>query len=628
MYFDGNARSGNVGRRRALFTTFPEPIMSDPTQADPQSHPKGLYVLFATEMWERFSFYLMIGILPLYLTDSAKGGMGWSDADMAVVTGSYVGLVYFTPFLGGLVADRLLGCRKTILIGATLMMMGHLVLAWPTVGGLLMGLLLLIVGNGAFKPNISTLLGNLYPPNSPLKDTGYNIFYMGINIGAFVCNFIAALVRNHFDEHPLQITSTWKLTGWHAAFSTASLGMFIGLVTFAFNYGKFANADQNPKDAAASGESLKPIFAECLIPAAILACIGWFCSSHFHQYMPSGLHPPSTAFLCACIPVVFFYLRIWKNVADKTDRGRVAALLTIYAIAIVFWINYGLNNTTLTIWTRDNTNRETNALVEIITDHMPEFAENAPPNYYYNASATVPRPSKESLEIVTPEVYQDLEKRQLLSVNTGQKIKLTAQMADKVYKNADKNTPVLPKGNYLKLVNTELFQSINPSFIILLTPLVVALWTFLRERGLEPTTAKKMGGGLLIAGVSPLLMLMANVLSHDGATKASAGWLFATYAAVGLGELFLSSMGLSLVSKIAPASLRASMMGGWFLSTALGLKFSGMFGELYARVTTETGHQAFWLGLIATNVLSAILIFALVPWLNRQIAGEGDTSGH
>src|SRR5436309_6897226 len=140
-----------------------------------ERHPPGLIALFTTEMWERFGFYLMVGLLYLYLTDAERGGMGWSGREAAALVGSYMALVYFTPFIGGLIADRLLGCRKTIVIGAVLMMFGEFALVTPTETGLFLGLALLIVGNGAFKPNISTLLGNLYPPGSPLKDAGYNI---------------------------------------------------------------------------------------------------------------------------------------------------------------------------------------------------------------------------------------------------------------------------------------------------------------------------------------------------------------------------------------------------------------------------------------------------------------------
>src|SRR5262249_2086397 len=298
----------------------------------------------------RFSFYLMLGILPLYLADRSKGGMGWSDADAAVVVGTYMGLVYFTPFVGGLIADRLLGCRRMILIAATLMMSGHLVLPCLTKFGRFLGLTLLIPGKGASKPNISTLLGNLYPPGSPLKDNGYNIFYMGINIGAFISNFVAAFVRNYFDEHPWQITSAWTLTGWHAAFSTAAFGMFFGLILFASFYRRFARADQHPGAAqgAAAGERLLPLFLGCLLPAAILAILGyivagglddvlptWLGFLSLHDWLPRDVNPLTLGFMTACLPVIVFYLRVWRSVPDVTDRGRVAALLAIAIIVIV-----------------------------------------------------------------------------------------------------------------------------------------------------------------------------------------------------------------------------------------------------------------------------------------------------
>jgi POT family proton-dependent oligopeptide transporter len=584
-------------------------------------HPKGLFILFSTEMWERFSFYLMIGILPLYLTDTAKGGMAWSDELMAVIVGSYMGLVYFTPFLGGLLADRLLGCRRTILIGATLMMIGHLVLAVPGELGLYCGLGFLILGNGAFKPNISTLLGNLYPKGSPLKDTGYNIFYMGINIGAFFCNFVAALVRNYFDAHPWQITPSWELKGWHAAFGTAAIGMFLGLVIFSLGYGRFKNADQNPEENSASvpKEGLAPLFLQCLLPAMLLAALAAYAGYQIHDYLPAGLSPPTLAFLVACIPVVLFYLRMRRNVPDRDDRGRVTALLTIFGIVIIFWATYGLNTTALNIWTRDKTARELRPPIDVVTSAIPDFGELAPPEYYYNAAPDVPRPAPASFRIVSSAEYKQLKEKDQLAVQEGRKVPVTQEMFEKVYAKADPNGPRLSEGKQLQLVNTELFQSINPGLIILFTPLIVALWHFLRERSKEPSTAAKMGMGLLLSALAPTIMLGATATSHDGATKASALWLFGTYGAVGLGELFLSSMGLSLANKMAPTALKASMMGGWFVSTALGLKLSGIFGEAYARAQTETDHLIFWGVLIAANLVAAMAIFILLPWLNRQM---------
>ena len=184
-------------------------------------HPKGLYVLFLTEMWERFGYYLMVGILLLFLTNST--GKGLPKAMGADVVGTFIALVYLTPFIGGLIADRYLGYIKSIFIGGTLMAAGYLTIALPGEYTAYIAMALIIIGNGFFKPNISTLLGNMYNREDlrPLKDNAYNIFYMGINIGAFVCNFVAAYLRNAY--------------GWGYAFAAAGVGLVIGLIILAIN---------------------------------------------------------------------------------------------------------------------------------------------------------------------------------------------------------------------------------------------------------------------------------------------------------------------------------------------------------------------------------------------------------
>jgi POT family proton-dependent oligopeptide transporter len=166
-----------------------------------KGHPRALYVLFFTELWERFGFYLMIGIFFLYLVDPiSNGGKGFDISSAADMVGTYIALVYLTPFIGGLLADRILGYRKSIIIGGTLLAAGYYVLAIGENLSMYTALGLIIIGNGFFKPNISTLLGNIYNEEDlrPKKDTAYNIFYMGTNIGAFICNFVAAYMHNHF----------------------------------------------------------------------------------------------------------------------------------------------------------------------------------------------------------------------------------------------------------------------------------------------------------------------------------------------------------------------------------------------------------------------------------------------
>src|SRR6185295_3440291 len=189
-----------------------------------KGHPKALYVLFFTEMWERFGYYLMVGIFFLFLIDpTSNGGKGLGTAGAADIVGSFIALVYLTPFIGGLIADRYLGYRRSIILGGSLMACGYLGLSIQGDTSMYLSLLLIIVGNGFFKPNISTLLGNIYSADElkPRKDAAYGIFYMGINIGAFFCNFVAAYLRNYY--------------GWGYAFAAAGIGMIIGLIIFISN---------------------------------------------------------------------------------------------------------------------------------------------------------------------------------------------------------------------------------------------------------------------------------------------------------------------------------------------------------------------------------------------------------
>jgi proton-dependent oligopeptide transporter, POT family len=281
-------------------------------------------------------------------------------------------------------------------------------------------------------------------------------------------------------------------------------------------------------------------------------------------------------------------------------------------------MTFMLSSTALTAWIRDDTDRVPSAAVRSITDQLPDVSENAPQSYFFNAPADVPRPSRDTVEVVSPERYQELKDQHKLVVKEGEKVYVTRKMFDKIYANTTPATPSLEPSKQLKLINPELFLSINAGFIVVLTPLVVAFWHWLRQRGVEPSTSAKIGGGLVLTAVSALIMLLATLSCNDGATKASAWWMFGTYLVITLGELCLSPMGLSLVNKMAPANIRAFMMGGWFVATSFGNKLSGIFGEIY--VTMD--HRIFWIVLIGCNLAFGAIIFALLPWLNRQMASE------
>jgi POT family proton-dependent oligopeptide transporter len=228
-----------------------------------KSHPKALPYLFLSEMWERFGYYLMIGIFFLYMTtDGAAGGMGWENSTASDIYGTFIALAYLTPFMGGLLADLKLGYRFSITLGGILMGIGYCMLAIPEKWAFYTALAVMVVGNGFFKPNIATLLGNLYndPRYRANKDTGYNIFYMGINVGALICNFVAATMRNKI--------------GWHGAFITAGVGMFLGVITFWAGMKHYRHVDVR-KEPKPEDKPFLMQFVKVLLTGVAFAVVGW-----------------------------------------------------------------------------------------------------------------------------------------------------------------------------------------------------------------------------------------------------------------------------------------------------------------------------------------------------------------
>ena len=536
-------------------------------------HPKGLYVLFFTEMWERFGYYLMLGILFLYLTDTSKGGMGLGRAEGSDIVGTYLGLVYLTPFLGGLIADRILGYRKSILIGGVLMSLGYFGLAIPGMTYFWFSVLLIIIGNGFFKPNISTLLGNLYSTDERkhLKDSGYNIFYMGINLGAFICNFVAAYMRNEY--------------GWGYAFGAAGAGMLIGVLWFLSGTKHIKEADirkpANPEDMPVS----KVIWL-IFIPAIIFGALGWFIPGNIFG------SDSTDAFILACLPIIGFYINLLVK-SNKEDKSRVGALLAIFAVVVVFWAVFKQNSSALTIWAETYTDRQIPQQASPVLKPfgMVQELSTAPDSF----------PKYDS--------YFRVEK-------TAAGVPVNVLSPNPYFQNLPEQDWPQSEGKSLKLISTEIFQSVNPFFIILLTPLVISLFSFLRRRNAEPSTPAKIGYGLLITGLSTLIMAAA-VWSTDMTTeKASAWWLIGSYAVVTIGELFLSPIGLSLVSKVSPTRLTSLMMGGWFLATSIGNKLSGVLASLW----DTYDHKAnFFLVNFAACTVAGLIIFAMIKWLRGII---------
>ena len=548
-----------------------------------KNHPKALPFLFLSEMWERFGYYLMIGIFTLYLKD-VESGFAMTEKESSDLYGTFIALVFLTPFIGGLVADRYFGYKKSIVLGGLMMGAGYFMMGIHSLTMLYIAMTLVIVGNGFFKPNISTLLGNFYDEErfKDKKDEGYNIFYMGINVGAFICNFFGAA---------LQI-----LLGWQYAFMAAGLGMFIGVIVFLLGTKHYG--DKTEKKGIQEGDMpFSKIVLYILVPSIVFGVIGWMIKGVASATnLDSAIFGSDStdAFIFACIPVVYFYGSLYFK-AKVEEKRQIGALLSIFAVVILFWAVFKLNGSALTTWADRYTNREITGTTKAVFNGLKlskdvEYKKDS--TELYDASFRLQKENKKVLKTVDYPIY---------------------------FRNvAEDKKPI--EGSKVTIWATNLSQSINPGWVIILTPLIVAFFTFLRSRKKEPSTPTKIAFGLLISALSVLVMVAAVHIGGNGAEKVSVWWLVANYGIITIGELFLSPMGLSIVSKLSPKNITALMMGGWFLSTSIGNKLSGVLASMWD--TYDDKANFFWINF-SLLMFATVLMFALVKNLNKVMKDHG-----
>ena len=552
-------------------------------------HPKGLYVLFGTEMWERFSFYSMLALFTLYLRDPVEG-FGWTAAQATSLYANYLMFVYLSPLIGGLIADKITGYRKAVMIGGFFFMAGHGLLSIPALWAVYAALTCLVIGNGFFKPNVSTMVGNLYPEGSHLKDRAYNIFYMGINVGAFLAPIVMEIVRQKF--------------GFHPAFAVAAFGMVISVAILWYFKNLVLAADRKRDvgepviESLAAGDSQQ---------AADTAATATDAPPHGISDQDEGGHAKG-ARGDAGRSAEMLAVPNWK---------RVMALIVIFIIVIVFWMVFHQNGSTLTYFADDNTEWNVTGTISNSINAFWVLALTFPLVWFWGF---LDRRGKEPSTPTKMAFGMTLTGLSFLvlwyGASIGEKMtKTPEQLAvgefrinERVLNNLAASG--VSKDVLDKIQNAKAADGKNSVFGV----------KFSRKTD-EVTKVTTSGEQGLIAAVNAASpgagdANRAAILQNAHLFRVSPFWLVFAYAIVTLGELMLSPMGLSLVSKVAPISIRGLMMGGWFVATAMGNKLTqiGIYWDIWLQ-------SSFFLVLALMALFMAVVLTVLLKPLKKAMPG-------
>jgi proton-dependent oligopeptide transporter, POT family len=440
--------------------------------------PRGLSTLFFTEMWERFSYYGIRPLLVLFMTAAlADGGFGFPRSEAGAIVGIYAAFVYLAALPGGWIADRWLGLRRAIWYGGILIACGHLAIALSAVfakPAFFSGLVLIVLGTGLLKPNISAIVGELYPEGGSRRDAGFSIFYMGINIGAL----LAPLVTGFLGEK----------VGWHYGFGAAGVGMVLGLITFRLRQGTLGSMG-----VQASGTPAQQRLVRRVVVGSVIALLAGIAAAMIGLFSidPVAIAERMTIVILTVSLGYFAYLFGFAGLS-REEKKRMVVVGVLFLFAVVFWSAFEQAPTSLNLFARDYTDRV------IFGWEMP----------------------------------------------------------------------------------TLWLQSVNSVFIIALAPVFAALWMALGRRGRDLSSPAKFSAGLFLAGIGFLVMVPASyiVLDGGGNVRVSVWWLVASYFFQTVGELSLSPVGLSSMTKLAPRALVGQMMGVWFTASALGNLIAGLVG--------------------------------------------------
>jgi proton-dependent oligopeptide transporter, POT family len=544
------------------------------TVAETGKHPRGLYVLFGTEMWERFSFYSMLALFTLYLRDPVEG-FGWTATQATSLYANYLMFVYASPLIGGLIADKITGYRKAVMIGGFFFMAGHGLLSIPALWAVYLALTCLVIGNGFFKPNVSTMVGNLYPEGSHLKDRAYNIFYMGINVGAWLAPIIMEIVKHYF--------------GFHVAFAVAAFGMLISVgILWMFKN----DVENRAKDPLRDAEQASDTAATAVdAPPHGVS----------HQGESHEEKARSKSALMDAVP----------------DWKRIMALIVIFLIVIVFWMVFHQNGSTLTYWADDNTAWNVSGTISNSINPFWIIVLTFPLVWFWGVLDKRGREPSTPTKMAIGMTLTGLSFFVLYFAATqGEGYQPTAadisagsfRINERVVKNLAADgvpQPVLDKIMAAKdaenknLVNDVKFSAKEDE---------TTKAKITGEQGFIDTINKVAPG----AGTQ----YKEAFLKRAYLFQVSPFWLLLAYAIISLGELMLSPMGLSLVSKVAPIRMRGLMMGGWFVATAIGNKLTmiGIYWSIWYQ-------SSFFIVLGSMALVMAVVLFLLLKPLKKAMPG-------
>ncbi len=587
-------------------------------------HPSGLYVLFFTEMWERFSYYGMRALLVMFFTASLfNGGWEWSREHAMALFGSYVGLVYLSTMLGGYFADKKIGYRWAVIIGALLMTLGHVAMALETPFFIYTGLTLLVFGTGFFKPNMTSIISEMYKDRPEKKDGAYTIFYMGVNAGAFfgilLCGYLGEKV------------------GWSIGFGLAGIFMLFGLIQFWLSQDIFGDIGIKPKKedliaeaAIQDDEDIRNPFSTwqlALIGVMIVLGLAWLIfepvalitegAINIFDFEVFGLAGNNFTILFALS--LFLFLLIYRiSKYSQITKEKMIAVSFFAFLTIFFWAIFEQSPGTLTIFAKDYTNRvlEGNAsLIFLIIDALMTFIPLIVITWvlYLLFKQTYKKYGKANIVLSLSFVILWLIAIWKLIKDTYSAGYLTLSDNSLDFLMIEKVTESLTE------IQASWFSTLNSLFIITLAPLFSKWW----ESKYNPSANMKFGIGMFLLGIGMACVAVGANGIEPGAKTASVSiiWLILVFLFHTMGELCVSPVGLSYVSKLVPPRMIAFMFGVWYLAVAIGMKGAGKFGENIDKIADENGISYFFWILTIVSIVMGVISIVFQPIIKKLMHG-------